>query len=767
MANDPKEFLKSKMRDKISSTPKSTSSNGTNLSLLAQFDDMFRMVQPTLITKNELKSFIGLVENFDKCRIKLSQTIEENQQKDRHIKKLEDNVIQMQLRWDRIKRAYAREIKEKDSIQKSHDNLKKKMDILRKMILEMDSQKNSETKTAQILNQNIGLSKSTTSLISILEHVDTLVPQNNDDDESDDGLLFDKSDDSIDHSNKPAITIRNSQTLSSAPIPTPPPPPPPPPKPSSSLSSKNCGKQTEAKRITSRMISQSRFETIAEVTDEKDSSNESVLNVGFCLMPNMSEVQKSLMKKEPTLTTNDNDKFLKPTMRSLSEAARQSLNRQPSTSLTRTLTMLRNAQATRLDADRLASRPHRFVDKKAFKTIMCTVCNKNIGFCCSYGVCIECRGVCHNRCRDKLPKPCLPYMSTNLSIKKMIAFTGDSRRVGGKFLIIGDFVPDSVRPCIPPLLIHCCNEIDRRICLALEDSRTKDDSSVIGVYRISGTDQETRELRRKILKAEFGMPNLSTIISVNTICGVVKMFLRDLDDSLISRIMWNDFYRASVHIVQTSVKSSHSNKPLDSGVDDDVGDNDMNSPIMVLKRVICQLPLPNRDSLAFLFLHLQNVAKAELVTKMNRQALANIFAPTIVGSSEFRQPSAEAMQREIPKQINVMQALFEVDEAFWRGILSEQDFCPFKEKTEQYGRKSISSSEDQADFCAKLVGISSSSLKDLMNPDDNGNDNDDNDERRNRVLHGMKSCIVTTEQMNASAVTKRRSIVNNLKDSLY
>ena len=133
-----------------------------------------------------------------------------------------------------------------------------------------------------------------------------------------------------------------------------------------------------------------------------------------------------------------------------------------------------------------------------------------------------------------------------------------------------------------------------------------------------------------------------------------------------------------VHIAQTSVKSSHSNKPLDSGVDDDVGDNDMNSPIMVLKRVICQLPLPNRDSLAFLFLHLQNVAKAELVTKMNRQALANIFAPTIVGSSEFRQLSAEAMQREIPKQINVMQALFEVDEAFWRGILSEQDFCPFK-----------------------------------------------------------------------------------------
>ncbi|OTF71735.1 hypothetical protein BLA29_011514, partial [Euroglyphus maynei] len=180
---------------------------------------MLRMTQPPLITPVELRAIIGLVENFDKCRINLKQTIEDNQQKDRYIQKLKDDAEHMQIRWDRIKRAYAREIKEKDNLQKSYDNIKKKMDMLRQMILEQDNQKGQETKTANISNLIIGPAKSTTSLISILEHVDTLVPSNNDDDESDDGLLFDKSDDSIDCNRtfKTNINVRNSQQIPSAP----------------------------------------------------------------------------------------------------------------------------------------------------------------------------------------------------------------------------------------------------------------------------------------------------------------------------------------------------------------------------------------------------------------------------------------------------------------------------------------------------------------------------------------------------------------------
>lgn len=52
---DPQEIWKTKMRDKVFHTPKSTSSIGTNLSLLAQYDDMIRMTQPPLINLTDLK----------------------------------------------------------------------------------------------------------------------------------------------------------------------------------------------------------------------------------------------------------------------------------------------------------------------------------------------------------------------------------------------------------------------------------------------------------------------------------------------------------------------------------------------------------------------------------------------------------------------------------------------------------------------------------------------------------------------------------------
>ncbi|OTF73716.1 hypothetical protein BLA29_002693, partial [Euroglyphus maynei] len=217
------------------------------------------------------------------------------------------------------------------------------------------------------------------------------------------------------------------------------------------------------------------------------------------------------------------------------------------------------SQSTRIEADRLDSRPHRFMEKKAFKTLPCNVCSTQIGFYTSYSTCLECRASVHNHCRDRLTRPCLQYMAPNASIRKMINLSSENKVLkGGKFLIIGDFVPDLTRPCIPAILIHCCNEIDRRIRQAMNDStaliinKTMEfESPVIGVYRISATDQDVRELRNRILRAEHGLPNLDRIKSIHIICGVVKMFLRDLEDSLVSRIMWHNFVRASSMLIDS------------------------------------------------------------------------------------------------------------------------------------------------------------------------------------------------------------------------
>lgn len=136
--------------------------------------------------------------------------------------------------------------------------------------------------------------------------------------------------------------------------------------------------------------------------------------------------------------------------------------------------------------------------------------------------------------------------------------------------------------------------------------------------------------------------------------------------------------------METKPKQIHDSdsEKRDSGLDEDdkySSDNDDDTDEMkVLKGVIINMPIVNRDSLAFLMLHLNNVAKAESITKMNIASLANIFAPTIVGNSEFRQLSSRSLMKEHPKQLIVIQALFLIQDHFWNGLLKDQNFDPFK-----------------------------------------------------------------------------------------
>ncbi len=51
-----------------------------------------------------------------------------------------------------------------------------------------------------------------------------------------------------------------------------------------------------------------------------------------------------------------------------------------------------------------------------------------------------------------------------------------------------------------------------------------------------------------------------------------------------------------------------------------------------LEAIAC-LPPPNKDTLAFLILHLQRVAAQHQANKMPMVSLAKVFGPTIVGES--------------------------------------------------------------------------------------------------------------------------------------
>lgn len=171
-------------------------------------------------------------------------------------------------------------------------------------------------------------------------------------------------------------------------------------------------------------------------------------------------------------------------------------------------------------SSRLENRPHTFTQKKSFKAEMCGPCEKKIGFMANCYRCQDCRAICHTECRDKVPLPCIPYATPT-----------SSHRQGGRLLLVADFAPQS-SPMVPALIVHCCNEIEKR------------GLSEVGLYRVSGSEAQVCGLKDKILKSKSGMPNLVQY-DVHVLCGVVKKFLMSLDEPLITRILWRDFVRAA------------------------------------------------------------------------------------------------------------------------------------------------------------------------------------------------------------------------------
>lgn len=87
---------------------------------------------------------------------------------------------------------------------------------------------------------------------------------------------------------------------------------------------------------------------------------------------------------------------------------------------------------------------------------------------------------------------------------------------------------------------------------------------------------------------------------------------------------------------------------------------------------IAQLPPSNKDTLAFLILHLQRVAKHCDTNKMPLSSLAKIFGPTIVGHASAN-PKDTVILEDTKKQPVVMMKLLGIPSEYWKQYMSEED----------------------------------------------------------------------------------------------
>uniref|UniRef100_A0A1I8AQZ0 Rac GTPase-activating protein 1-like n=1 Tax=Steinernema glaseri TaxID=37863 RepID=A0A1I8AQZ0_9BILA len=266
----------------------------------------------------------------------------------------------------------------------------------------------------------------------------------------------------------------------------------------------------------------------------------------------------------------------------------------------------------------IESRPHRYQELSSMTSIMsyCDVCNKKFGVMGKRYKCIDCHMTFHHQCRQRAPIPCVPRC---YATPKTPSKTRPRLR---------DFCPNS-RPMIPYIMIHSI--------VALEKDRLSNE----GIYRVPGNDARVVRLLNDLKKAS-PLPKL-WLEDTETITSCLKKFLRDLNDSLIPMTSFLEFSKAA----------------------------DSQDPVM-LKNAVNDLPITNRDTLAYLCLHLQKVAENSQINRMPLENLARCIAPSVVGESHLsrcaKMSTVEA-SGVLEKQINIMVELLRMPTEYWKQFI--------------------------------------------------------------------------------------------------
>ncbi|XP_010224640.1 PREDICTED: rac GTPase-activating protein 1 [Tinamus guttatus] len=163
-------------------------------------------------------------------------------------------------------------------------------------------------------------------------------------------------------------------------------------------------------------------------------------------------------------------------------------------------------------------------------------------------------------------------------------------------------------PMIPSIIVHCVNEIEQR---GLRET---------GLYRVSGCDKTVKELK------ENGGDCSS--------CA--------------------------------SAAALRSTLPFLSEISDD------DNSIAAMYQAIGELPQANRDTLAFLMIHLQRVAQSP-ETKMDVANLAKVFGPTIVAHA-VPDPDPLTILQDTKRQPKVVERLLLLPLEYWsQFMVAEQE----------------------------------------------------------------------------------------------
>ncbi|KAL0977813.1 hypothetical protein UPYG_G00161530 [Umbra pygmaea] len=279
---------------------------------------------------------------------------------------------------------------------------------------------------------------------------------------------------------------------------------------------------------------------------------------------------------------------------------------------------------TKTPRAKVGARKHEFLGRTVIKSEICVPCGRKTKFGKLYLRCQTCRLVAHPECRDRCPLPCNP------------STTGSSPTRNKELSSLADFAPSS-SPMIPALVVHCVKEVELR---GLEEA---------GLYRVSGDARTVKELKERFVRGR-GVPPLEKVEDIHCVTGLLKDFLRNLPEPLLTFRLNRAFMEAA-----------------------EIQDDD-NSLAMIFQ-TISELPPPNRDTLAYLVIHLKRVAQSVLDTKMDITNLSRVFGPTLVGHA-VPDPDPMTILQDTNRQPRVMERLLGIPYNYWTQFTIEQQDRP-------------------------------------------------------------------------------------------
>lgn len=263
-------------------------------------------------------------------------------------------------------------------------------------------------------------------------------------------------------------------------------------------------------------------------------------------------------------------------------------------------------------------RGHNF--KTVISTEICIPCGKKVQFLKGAVKCNDCKTVAHAECKNIVALPCVPV--------------GNALLLRGANGTIADYTP-LISPMIPSLVVHCINEIELR-GMNDKDLYNENNKSVI---------TDVKRLKKQFLKCK-GVPDLSKI-DVTILSLTVKEFFKSLRESLITICFAIDFVRA---IEMTNKQNS----------------------LAAFYYAIAEMPQPNRDTLAFLILHLQRVLVNQY-NKLTKHKIAELFGPVLIGYRKIKQSTLASKMNETKTKILIIENLLNIPSDYWVQYVQSND----------------------------------------------------------------------------------------------